>query len=176
MVFAGFNAVGWLISILTKSHLHLDLIGTGAFAVAGIVPLMIGSAKVILGTTSRIKLSAAMVALWGTKLAAFLFFRVLNTGHDARLDDLLSTTSGASEFRFIVKIFLRYLWGRCIMLILTHDTIYTPIHTNSQLLGFLFLLGPHSFFTTYTRNDILSTRITIDNLRRECALCYWISL
>lgn len=95
LVFALCNAVGWSISIFTKSHLHLDLIGTGAFVAAGIIPLIRSTAMV---ATGRVKLSAAMVALWATKLSSFLFFRVLNTGHDARLDDLLSTTSGASKF------------------------------------------------------------------------------
>jgi hypothetical protein len=91
LIFAGLNGLGWVISLLTKSHLHLDLIGTGAFAVAGIMPLLAG------GVFDRVTLSAGMMTLWGTKLAGFLFFRALQTGHDGRLDDMLSTVSGTSE-------------------------------------------------------------------------------
>ncbi|KAI2499343.1 DUF1295-containing protein [Fragilaria crotonensis] len=105
LMFAGCNAVGWLISLLTKSHLHLDLIGTGAFAAAGILPFITKSSRGILAS-ARIKLSSALVTVWGTKLAGFLFFRVLKTGHDARLDELLSTTSGATSFWVF-----SFLWG-----------------------------------------------------------------
>jgi len=103
IIFAVANGLGWIISLLSGSHLHLDLIGTGAFAVAGLPALLHGTSGIL---SERIPLSAAMMTLWGTKLAGFLFFRALKTGHDARLDELLSTVSGTTSFWFV-----SLLWG-----------------------------------------------------------------
>eukprot|EP00547_Thalassionema_nitzschioides_P003691 CAMPEP_0194215522 /NCGR_PEP_ID=MMETSP0156-20130528/17390_1 /TAXON_ID=33649 /ORGANISM="Thalassionema nitzschioides, Strain L26-B" /LENGTH=325 /DNA_ID=CAMNT_0038944055 /DNA_START=158 /DNA_END=1135 /DNA_ORIENTATION=+ len=105
LIFTAANALGWVISLLTGSHVHLDLIGTGAFAVAGL-PSLVGVNSVSDVMSSRIPLSGAMMTLWGTKLAGFLFFRALKTGHDVRLDDVLSTFSGTTSF-WIVSL----LWG-----------------------------------------------------------------
>eukprot|EP00541_Cyclophora_tenuis_P012861 CAMPEP_0116541248 /NCGR_PEP_ID=MMETSP0397-20121206/382_1 /TAXON_ID=216820 /ORGANISM="Cyclophora tenuis, Strain ECT3854" /LENGTH=200 /DNA_ID=CAMNT_0004065179 /DNA_START=185 /DNA_END=787 /DNA_ORIENTATION=- len=46
------------------------------------------------------------VVLWATKLAAFLFYRILHVGHDGRLDTTLSTVTGAAMFWTI-----SWLWG-----------------------------------------------------------------
>jgi len=99
-IIAATNVLGLGISLLTGSHLHLDLLGTGAFAVA--------SLPTLLSTTSsaRVTLSSSAVAIWGTKLASFLFFRALKIKTDGRLDDTLSTTSGTIVFWFI-----SILWG-----------------------------------------------------------------
>lgn len=88
VIYVALNALGFLISVFTGSHLHLDLIGTGAFTVASI-PSLLSS------TCSRITLSAASVTIWGTKLAGFLFFRALKLKTDSRLEETLSSTSGA---------------------------------------------------------------------------------
>jgi len=96
-IFGAGNALGFGISALTGSHYHLDLIGTGVFAVSALA----------LGVPEpRQRLSAGAVALWATKLAGFLFYRVFFTKHDARLDGVLSTTSGAFGFWAI-----SFLWG-----------------------------------------------------------------
>ena len=89
-IFGGANLFGFVISMLTGSHVHLDLIGTGAFALAAIPPLVSSSVP-------RVQYSSGAMALWGTKLASFLFYRALQTGHDMRLEDTLSTTSGTCE-------------------------------------------------------------------------------
>ncbi len=88
-IFGGANALGAGISLVTGSHLHLDLIGTGVFAV---------SALALRGTTLRQNISAGMVTLWSTKLAGFLFYRALQTRHDGRLDELLSSAGGTLTF------------------------------------------------------------------------------
>ena len=90
------NGIGFLISILTGSHLHLDLIGTGAFALASIPTL--SAACWSSSSLTRVTLSSAAVTLWGTKLAGFLFFRALKVKHDARLNDTLSTVTGQFGF------------------------------------------------------------------------------
>lgn len=93
------NILGFAISILTGSHLHLDLLGTGAFAIASL-PSLLSS------TCTRVTLSSAAVVTWGVKLASFLFFRALKVKTDGRLDDTLSTASGTFGFWFI-----SFVWG-----------------------------------------------------------------
>ena len=97
-VFGVANAVGLGISaVFNGCHLHLDLIGTGAFAVA---------AWALRGTTLAQQASAGAVAAWAVKLASFLFFRACITKKDLRLDESLSTFSGQFGFWLI-----SFLWG-----------------------------------------------------------------
>jgi len=91
------NALGFGISVVTGSHVHLDLIGTGVFAV---------SALLLRGSTLLQRCSAAAVSIWATKLAGFLFFRALQIKRDERLEGVLSTTGGAFSFWAI-----SFLWG-----------------------------------------------------------------
>mmetsp|Transcript_6985 Transcript_6985/g.9784 ORF Transcript_6985/g.9784 Transcript_6985/m.9784 type:complete len:311 (-) Transcript_6985:2715-3647(-) len=93
------NAAGLGISLATGSHLHLDLIGTGAFTIAAV-----STSSTSLSLRQR--LSTWFVSIWATRLASFLFYRASLTGHDARLDNQLSTASGATTFWFI-----SFLWG-----------------------------------------------------------------
>jgi len=93
------NLFGFVVSLTTGSHLHLDLIGTGAFSIAALPALL--SSDVL-----RVKLSSGAVAVWGAKLAGFLFFRALKLSHDTRLDTVLSTAGGAAGFWFVSA-----LWG-----------------------------------------------------------------
>ena len=73
------NLLGFGISAATGSHLHLDLIGTGIFAVAAFATR--GAAA---GQATRQLLSAGCVGLWATKLSGFLFYRALQTRHDGQ--------------------------------------------------------------------------------------------
>lgn len=100
--------VGFCISVFTGSHVHLDLLGTGAFALAA-VPYLQSSVE-------RIRWSSAAIVVWGSKLALFLFYRTTKVKHDTRLTDLLSTTGGSFQFWFITLIWnimasLPYLMG-----------------------------------------------------------------
>ena len=97
VIFGGANALGLGVSIATGWHYHLDLIGTGAFAVA---------AAATAGAEARQRLSAGFVGLWSAKLAGFLFYRALQTHHDARLDKTLSTAKGAAGFWGV-----SFIWG-----------------------------------------------------------------
>ena len=100
LIFAATNAVGFIISLLTGSHLHLDLIGTGAYTLAALPPLLMSSSASVnaLPLTPRTQVSCAAMAIWGTKLAGFLFFRALKVKHDARLETTLSTVGGMCEY------------------------------------------------------------------------------
>ena len=83
------NTLGFVISTATGWHYHLDLLGAGAFALSAAATRGVGVTQ---------GLSAAAASLWSVKLASFLFYRVLQTKTDARLVDVLSTTSGAAGF------------------------------------------------------------------------------
>ena len=101
------DAVGFAVSVVTKSHLHLDLVGTGAF-----VPASIACIKNHLATNpgkpvSFPLLSSAMViCAWSVRLASFLFYRATILKHDGRLTDTLSTMSGTAGFWYVSA-----LWG-----------------------------------------------------------------
>lgn len=88
-VLGGLNAVGFGFSVATGSHVHLDLIGTGAFAVTSIATR---------GVNQRSALSSLFISVWATRLAAFLFYRATQTPRDLRLEDTLSTPVGAFGF------------------------------------------------------------------------------
>ena len=88
--------VGFLISLSTGSHLHLDLVGTGAFAVAALPFLW--------SNVAHIRWSSAAIFLWGTKLSLFLFYRATKVKHDSRLTDVLATPQGSFQFWFITFV------------------------------------------------------------------------
>lgn len=100
-VFVGANALGLVISLATGSHLHLDLLGTGAFTAAATVPFARGAPVL-----PRVKLSSIAMFTWSFKLAGFLFFRALKVKKDARLTETLSSASGSVVF-WIISM----LWG-----------------------------------------------------------------
>lgn len=111
-IFLCSNVIGFLISAATGSHLHLDLIGTGAFALATIPTLLQENVPL------HAQWSSWAVAVWGAKLAGFLFFRATQTGHDKRLEGQLSTAFGAFQFwlvTFVWNVFcsMPYLLGLC---------------------------------------------------------------
>lgn len=85
------NAVGLLISLFSGSHKHLDLLGSGSFALAAIPTLLASSCH-------RVFLSSTAVIVWGTKLACFLCFRAFKLKRDERLEGMLSTYQGATQF------------------------------------------------------------------------------
>lgn len=130
-IYAAINALGFVISILTGSHLHLDLLGTGAFTLASLPTLLSA-------TSLRVTLSSAAVCTWGAKLAGFLFFRALKVKTDGRLDGTLSTASGAFGFWFI-----SFIWG--VMSSLPHTLGTTSTNPGSPITlaigGTVYLLG-----------------------------------
>jgi len=96
--FVAVNILGAAVSLATGSHVHIDLLGTGAFAYAS-------QAKS--STFNAIsKASGLCVGLWSIKLASFLFGRALIMKHDARLDDTLGKIDGVVGFWSVST-----LWG-----------------------------------------------------------------
>ena len=99
-IILGANALGFAINLACPTcHYHVDLLGTGAFAAAAL-PTLLSS------PIQRIQWSSAAVTAWSVKLAGFLFYRVLQTKHDARLDAQLADPTSAAGFWFVSA-----LWG-----------------------------------------------------------------
>ena len=100
-VFGGLNALGLAVSLYnSQEHRHIDILGTGAFVVAALA--------VNRGRTSSLhhQLSTLAVAAWGTRLAGFLGYRAFQTGHDARLGEILDEPASAAGFWAISM-----MWG-----------------------------------------------------------------
>jgi len=166
-IFTLINLLGLLISIVSGgSHVHLDLLGTGAFAVASLLPPLVWIPK--LQNNSRIMLSSMCVAVWSLKLAAFLFYRACKVKTDARLDDTLNTFSGTVGFWII-----SFLWG--ITCSLPHTLGSTsPYSGNSYSMGLgliLFILG----WITETRSDYQKWMLKQSNVGKTqfCNVGLW---
>lgn len=98
------NLLGMMFSLVFPGmQYHLDLLGTGSFAVASSYMLLISGVN---SSLLRVQLSSWAVILWATKLAAFLFYRALKVKEDARLESTLSTKSGVVFFWLI-----SFFWG-----------------------------------------------------------------
>jgi len=121
-VLSASNALGLVVSLLTGSHLHLDLIGTGAIGLAAAVPLLSSA-----GNPQSVLLSSSAVILWSVKLASFLLFRATKLGNDARLDVTLSTVGGAVGFWAV-----SFIWGLVCSLPHTLGSTMTSVPNVSQ--------------------------------------------
>ena len=161
-IFAAMNLAGFIISILTQSHIHLDLIGTGAFAIVGLFPLLGLSPSVTLN--GRILASSAAMTLWGSKLAGFLFYRALILKHDARLASTLSTVPGTAVFWTI-----SFLWGLVCSLPHTLGTMSTAPRQYTMLGLFIFIIG----FTVETMADAQKWIFKGTNPGQFCNIGLW---
>ncbi|GMI21229.1 hypothetical protein TrRE_jg4490, partial [Triparma retinervis] len=117
-IFGAVNAVGFVISCTTGSHVHLDLLGTGAFIPATLLPLLAAMKRAPL--PASILTSQITITLWAGRLALFLFYRATILKHDARLTDTLGNLSGCFGFWF-----LSFLWG--VFAALPHTLCLSPI-------------------------------------------------
>ena len=90
LVVGGCNLVGYGITAVLETHKLTDLVGCGSFVVA---TLSLSNSNGLLanirnGNFSHSKIIAINLAIviWGSRLATYLFHRVLNVGEDKRLD------------------------------------------------------------------------------------------
>jgi steroid 5-alpha reductase family enzyme len=110
--FAGINGAGWIINLFTHTHYHVDLFGTGAFAVAAALPGLFlndnnkNNNGVVVAVPQRVQWSSTAVIVWSVKLASFLFARVIMNSKDARMDDILSHPGSSAGFWFV-----SFIWG-----------------------------------------------------------------
>jgi len=158
-IFVASNLVGFIISLATGSHLHLDLIGTGAFSLSTL-PTLIST------NLTRVKLSSMAVFLWGSKLAGFLFFRALKVKHDTRLDETLSTVSGMGGFWFV-----SLLWGLICSLPHTLGTTSTaqgnPLLIKTGVI--MYSLG----LITESLSDYQKWMFKVENPTKFCNVGLW---
>ncbi len=99
-----FNFLGMTISLLfPRKQYHLDLLGTGAFALSAVFVLLSATDISAAMNLLRVQISSAAVIIWSVKLASFLFYRALKVKTDSRLDSMLATASGTSECCFIAE-------------------------------------------------------------------------
>ena len=115
-IVVGANFVGLLFSMFlrgTSRHYHVDLFGSGAFALAA-APFLLQAQKELDSTTSqrtqtattiaaqqnaqRIKLTSVAVLGWSVRLATYLFVRVVEQGGDGRLDAIMQNPLYAAGF------------------------------------------------------------------------------
>lgn len=153
------NAVGLLISLLTGSHKHLDLLGSGSFALAAIPTLLVSSSR-------RVILSSSAVAIWGTKLACFLCFRAFKLKRDDRLEDMLSSFQGVTQFWTISLV-----WN--IICSLPHTLGTTSSKEGSPISLWIGTIVYTLGLFTETRADIEKWRFKRQNPGTFCSIGLW---
>jgi len=91
--------LGFLLSLVTTTQYHVDLLGTGAFAAAAIPSLLATVAAGAARPPQRVLWSAIAVTTWSVKLASFLLYRCINKGGvDARLSEILTVPYYSAGF------------------------------------------------------------------------------
>lgn len=89
-VIGAVNGAGFLVTAATQSHKVTDLAGTSAFiasawATHGAAARAAGRPVLGRGAPGRSLALTLLTTAWGVRLSAYLFGRVLKTGHDPRL-------------------------------------------------------------------------------------------
>lgn len=93
LIVGGANLLGFSLTALTSTHKLTDLVGVGSFVLATARltaqhPFLAnGLTRESLGKVlnNRVLLVNALVMLWGSRLASYLFYRVNTVGEDHRL-------------------------------------------------------------------------------------------
>lgn len=80
------NAVGYAITAALETHKITDLVGAGSFVAATVALSHKNGLFVQPLQYPKLALVNLGVAVWGTRLASFLFQRVLQVGEDKRLN------------------------------------------------------------------------------------------
>ncbi|KAJ1636239.1 hypothetical protein T492DRAFT_960604 [Pavlovales sp. CCMP2436] len=104
LVIGGFNLLGFAATLVApaKAEKVTDLLGTGAIAASAIATFALSPFPLSL---RKVLVTAAVVS-WGVRLAGFLFYRVLRTGGDTRLEQYFETVSSMAAFWGVSA-----LWG-----------------------------------------------------------------
>ncbi|KAF7289513.1 S5A-REDUCTASE domain-containing protein [Mycena chlorophos] len=105
-----------------------DLTGGSNFFILGKFSLL----TLLVGGTfqTRNVVASALVMVWAVRIAGFLFFRVLKTGHDGRFDEIRS-----SFFKFLAFWIGQILWVWLVSLpvtILNSPAVSDPAHGGSS--------------------------------------------
>jgi len=101
------NLFGLAFTLVTGSHKLTDLVGSGCFAISAVATLLAGGGA----SSPRLVASTSLISLWSTRLASFLFYRILKTAKDDRLSKVFATTGGT-----VVFWTLSFLWGFVVLM------------------------------------------------------------
>ncbi|EIE22535.1 DUF1295-domain-containing protein [Coccomyxa subellipsoidea C-169] len=136
LVIVGFNTAGFAVTAVTRSHKITDLTGTTAFIASAWATHAAACHmhNLRLFQPSKSLFLAGAVTLWGTRLAGYLFWRVLQTGKDARLnflfprDESEPLLTGRSMYPIKLAGFwtAQSLWGWIVLLPITVSQTLTP--------------------------------------------------
>jgi len=96
----GIQILGFLFSSIFKTESLYDLTGSLTFLSLTFIGLFVNNSP------SYIQYMAAfMIVIWTSRLGAFLFFRILNSGGDSRFDEIKQ-----SHLKFFVAWLGQGLW------------------------------------------------------------------
>lgn len=96
----GLQVAGWLLSVLLGSEIIYDLLGSITF-----ISVSLGSYS-LYGIGSNVGLLATtLVVAWAARLGSFLFYRILQTGHDSRFEKIRS-----NPISFFVAWMMQGVW------------------------------------------------------------------
>lgn len=94
------NAIGWAVSSYLQSDMLYDLIGAASHLLAALLSTLLSPE-----IGGRNLIGAIMIGNWAVRLGMFLFQRVIEKGHDKRLDAYVTKPK-----RFAILWFMQSLW------------------------------------------------------------------
>eukprot|EP01084_Bolivina_argentea_P130545 230458_1 len=150
-VFGGINAVGCVISTLTKTQKILDLFGVSSFVASSAVCCIKVAGGLDGQLPTRVLILNLAVSMWGARLAHDLFKRIMRLGDDERLN-IFFPKEGEGWFNvkrsfFPVKLLIMWsiqmLWGWVVSIpvtLATFSPLRVPLDLGASLAlgGFLF--------------------------------------
>lgn len=129
LVVGGCNTIGYLLTAAFETHKLTDLVGTGSFVVATASLAHrngVFSSVKSLASSRQIVVNVAIM-IWGSRLASYLFTRVLKLGEDKRLNKFYRQPgepyfdSKRSNYPIKLSTFwiIQSLWGFLLLLPVT---------------------------------------------------------
>jgi len=120
-IIGSINSIGFFITALTKTHKLTDLLGAGSFVIATgwltlTHPTLQG--KELIGIVNM------AVMIWGIRLAGYLFYRILHTHEDKRLqkffpkpnESFLDTKQSNFPIGLSIFWFLQSMWAMILLI------------------------------------------------------------
>jgi steroid 5-alpha reductase family enzyme len=149
MVVGGCNAIGYAVTALLETHKITDLVGAGSFVAA--TAALVQKNNIFANPLMFPKLTLVNlgIMLWGTRLAMFLFKRVLQVGEDKRLSQFFRKPGegylDAQKSFFPVKLgvfwVLQAAWGILCLLPVSLLNSIPAAHPSSVAQSLLSLTG-----------------------------------
>ncbi|KAF7307398.1 Hypothetical DUF1295-domain-containing protein [Mycena indigotica] len=100
LVTVAYQLTGFAIAYTLQFDKITDLTGGSNFFILALLVLLLGGTY-----QTRNIIASVFVLVWAVRIASFLFYRVLKTGHDGRFDDIRK-----SFFKFLAFWIAQILW------------------------------------------------------------------